>query len=988
MSIVKYPPDGIITPMKINKDFEHIILWMLYNNDHCSWSDFNSDPVNISNATLSKYLTILISNGFIEKEKKGEYKITSEGRQQYADLQVKDALEKTLNYPPETITNKRNYDDWILWMLYNNHHCKWSDFLEDPLNINQSSLSKNLNLLLDKDFVEKDNHEYQITNSGELEYFNMLKKYDLDRQSILDEESKRVEIITDKVTNFFNDYDIDDDGIKYRFLNMVLRLDYSKIESTLSDEVDFDKILLFLAMNHPDQYPKYITTKHFALEYDIKLTTLTFFIEKIVEDNIYPIHFFKLNLNDEYIYYIQTEERLEKMLNVIIEDYIRKFTYLSKLRKSSGVQYQIPDINELLEDITGEMCSNLFHDDLKPALKKFIPEYIEHLAYKFESQKSLINHTDKIKGIAFQNVFEVIQSFDTSETASTMNKSADSEAYYFLHNRIFDTLDIFYLTKINFIRTSQFKKKYFPRNSEFLTNIERKLAKGKLSKVNDLLTENLKNLDDIELLVLKDLFYTCNGELEDSLELTEEIIRKHPDEYIGYLFQSITYFFMGKFNRALEVIESGLNKTYDVALVAQQAQMLINLDHDKALEVIEEALVEYPDNFLLQRTKFLCLLTDKACCVKSIDDPLDIINSLIDSNPKDLELSVMKALLYTVTNKHKEAKNWIKQAVEFNLLKHNPRVDAAAYLILSFSYLARGKFEKALDIVHKVKFHYGNHSLSHIITGLVHGFNIVYNFDTNKVSKELFVEEFEKAISMEPSEKQLSRYYQLYANILNETDGTEEALAEIEKAIELSPGHFDIYATKVYISLANDNMKGEVMALIDELMEKFPQERRGLYQLRGFTYYKMGKDLEVIKTIDEALNLYPDSIGLLNNRSISLSNIGRYDEAIETIEKAVELDPLDANLYDTYGEVLMNSKDYKGAIEKFTQALEANPKGWFAFHTFLKLSKSYIQLGMRDEATTCYAKAKMLTEKVIPGKRKLYVDQLEENFDDFYASQE
>ena len=149
----------------------------------------------------------------------------------------------------------------------------------------------------------------------------------------------------------------------------------------------------------------------------------------------------------------------------------------------------------------------------------------------------------------------------------------------------------------------------------------------------------------------------------------------------------------------------------------------------------------------------------------------------------------------------------------------------------------------------------------------------------------------------------------------------------------------------------------------------------------------MDKDLEVIKTLEEALGLYPDSSGLLNNKSISLSNIGRYNEAFETIEKAIELDPLDANLYDTYGEVLMNSKNYEGAIEKFTQALEANPRGWFAFHTFLKLAKSYKHLGMHEQATTCYAKAKMLTEKVIPGKRKLYIDQLQENFDDFYASQ-
>ncbi|MBA7568840.1 hypothetical protein ES708_10576 [subsurface metagenome] len=987
MSIVKFPPKGIITPMKINKDFEHIILWMLYNNDYCSWSDFKSDPVNISQATLSKYLTILINNGFIEKEKKGKYKITPEGRKKYTDLQVKDALEKTLNYPSETITNKRNYDDWILWTLYNNHHCKWSDFIEEPLKINQSSLSKNINILLENGYIKKNNREYQITNSGELEYFNMLKKYDLDRQSILDEESKRVEVITDKVAEFFNDYDIDDDGIKYRFLNMVLRLDYTKVESTLSDEVDFDKILLYLAINHPDQYPKYIPAKDFALEYDIKLTTLNFFVEKIVEDNIYPIRFFKLNVSDEYTYYIQAEERLEKMLNVIIEDYIRRFTYLSKFQKASGVQSpHIPDINELLEDITGEMSSNLFHDDLKPALKKFIPEYIEHLAYKFESEKSLINQTDKIKGIAFQNVFDVIQSFDTSETASTMFKSTDSEAYYFLHNRIFDTLDIFYLTKINFIRTSQFKKTYFPKNSEFLTKIERKLARGKLSKVNDLLTENLKNLSDIESLLLKDLFYTYNGELEDSLELTEEIINKHPDEYIGYLFQSITYFFMGKLNRALEAIESGLSRTYDVSLTAQKAQILINLDHNKALDFVEEALAEHPDNFLLQRTKFLCILTDKECCVKTIDEPLEFINSLVETNPKDLELSVMKALLYMITNNYKEGKNWIKRVVEFNLLKHNPRVDTAAYLILSYSYLARGKFEKALEIVNKVRFHYANHPLTHIITGLVHGFNIVYNLDSSKANKELFREEFQKAKTMEQSEKKLSRYYQLESYILNETDGFDEAIKAIDKAIELSPEHFDIYSTKAHIYLTYEDKQHEVLEFYDELFEKFPKEDKNILKMKSFSYYASGNITEGVKILEEGLKVYPDSIGMLNNLSIFLSSEGKFEESLDAIEKAIELDPLQANLYDTYGEILMFAKEYKAAIEKFYQALEMNPTGWFSFHTFLKLSKCYKSLGMLEEATTCYDKAKILAEKVIPGKRKVYLDQLEESFEELNNS--
>ena len=997
MSITKYPPNGIVKPMVNKRNYKHIILWMLYNNDQCTWSDFKSDPANITQATLSKYLLSLTEKGLIDKVKKGIYEITPEGRQHYSELQLKDTIEKRLNYPPEVITKTREYNHWILWMLYNNAYCKWSDLLEPPLSINQSSLSKNLNLLLDKDFIEKDNREYRITRDGEAEYFKMLKKYDLDRQSILDEESKRVEVITDKVGKFFDEYKIEDDEIRYRFLNMVLRLDYTKVEATLSDEVDFDKILLYLSINHPDNYPNYITAEDFALEYDIKLTTLHFFAEKIVEDKLYAIKFFKLEVNDKITYFIQAEERLEKMLSVIIEDYIRKFTYLSKFQKKNGAQSTPPDINRLLDDVIKDLCSDLFHEDLKPSLRKFLIEYIEHLAYKFETEKSLINHTDKIKGIAFQNVFEVIQSFETTDTANITSKPVDNESYYFLHNRIFDTLDLLYLSKIDFIRTTEFKKAYFSKNTEFITAVERKFSKNKLSKVNELLTNNITNLNEFELMILKDLTYTYGGDLEESLDLTEKMIEKHPDEYIGYLFQSITYFLMGKFKKALDIIDLGLDKSYDISLICQKSQVLINYDHDKSLEIIEEVIDDHPNDALLLRTKFLSLMTDKLCCEKSGDEPLELLDNLIEAEPANLELSVLKAVFFIVVNKYKEAKNWIKQKIDFNLLKQDPRVDSAAYLVLAFSYLARGKFDKALEIVQKVRFHYPNHALSNIITGLVHGFNIVYNFDASKANRELFREGFQKAREMEQSEKKLSRYYQLESYILNETDGIEEALTTINKAIELSPEHFDIYLTKAHLYLSHKERMlynkdrqylphkertTEVFELYDELTEKFPQEGKSIYQLKSFSYYIMDDILEGIKILEEGLEKYPNAIGMLNNKAIFTATLGRIEEAIEVIEKAIELDPLDANLLDTYGEVLMNSKNYEAAIVKFTQALDMSPNGWFTFHTFLKLSKCYKSLGDLEKATTCYDKAKILTKKVIPGKRKMYLDQLEESIEE------
>ena len=438
---------------------------------------------------------------------------------------------------------------------------------------------------------------------------------------------------------------------------------------------------------------------------------------------------------------------------------------------------------------------------------------------------------------------------------------------------------------------------------------------------------------------------------------------------------------MGKFKKALEVIDLGLDMSYDISLICQKVQVLINFDHHKSLEVIESVIGDHPNNLLLHRTKFLSVITDKIYYFQSNVIPLELIDTLLESDPENLEIAILKAVFFIIRHKYKEAKDWIKQKIEFNLLKHNPRVDVAAYLVLAFSYLARGKFEKALEIVQKVRFHYPNHPLTHIITGLVHGFNIVYNFDESKANKKLFREEFQKAIAMEQSEKKLSRYYQLESYILNETDGIEEALIAINKAIELSPEHFDIYGTKVHLYLTHEDRAEEILELYDELKKLFPQNNESIYRMQSFSYYAIGNVEEGIKILDEGLKMYPNSTGMLNNKAIFLGSLGKSKEAIEYIEKAIKLDPLDANLYDTYGEVFMNSQNYKSAIEKFYQALEMSPNGWFAFHSFLKLSKCYKSLSMLEEATTCYEKAKRLAEKVIPGKRKVFLNHLEESIE-------
>ena len=56
-------------------------------------------------------------------------------------------------YPPDEILNPtdisgKKFEYIILWMLSKNETCQWSNFLSDPLNIQQSTLSNHFVLPL------------------------------------------------------------------------------------------------------------------------------------------------------------------------------------------------------------------------------------------------------------------------------------------------------------------------------------------------------------------------------------------------------------------------------------------------------------------------------------------------------------------------------------------------------------------------------------------------------------------------------------------------------------------------------------------------------------------------------------------------------------------------------------------------------------------------------------------------------------------------
>ena len=570
---INYPPKEVIEPIFGKINFELVILWILNNNEVCTWSNLKE---MIKPSTLSIYLKRLLVANVIEKKEFNQYTITTKGRDRFYELSQATKQKRKLNYPPKAILWKRNYDHWILWMVYNNNFCKWADFLNEPLSINNSSLSKNMNSLIEGSFVKKENKEYRITQLGKIQYSIMLRDYDLDRQSILEEESNRIKEVTKNALKFFKKYRIVEDETRFRFLNNLLRLPHEIIKQSVESEEDFFKILLYLSLNHPSQYPIFISTEKFAKKYGLELVVLEFHVLQIIEKKIYPVKFFKLEGELDEIYYFQANEKFERILNAVVEEHITKFTYLNKLYEENKDKAYSTTLESTIDAIVEEVCGPLFHEGLRYSLKKMLPSYITYLAYKVEREKKLIDTYDKLKGLIWHEVQTysskkyLVQEFTNyDKNIKTVNKALslnpDEFDLYVAKERV-----LFYFNKYDELLTllDEMLEK-FPEEEKdikikeaYILKEKRNIEEG-LEIINKLLE---KYSDDTELLTYKAYWLQYLNRKEDAVEIIQNLIQQDPDNSIyhdtfGEMLMSFQDYESAK-NEFLKAIEISSEEWY------------------------------------------------------------------------------------------------------------------------------------------------------------------------------------------------------------------------------------------------------------------------------------------------------------------------------------------------------------------------------------------------------------------------------------------
>jgi len=815
-------------------NFEWIILYILQNNpnSHITWKTFSD--AGIKKSTLSNKLTLLQSKNYIKKSEKNSYEITPQGRDHFYKLSMDQKVEvRKINCNvPEIIKTQGKHRHIILWMLKNNNFCKWNDFLE--AGINQSTLSKNLNNLMAKEQIKKDSisRQYFITENGKIEYNEMLKIYNLDKQSILEEAKKKIEEITKKVNDFFQKYNITEKNIIYQFVNKILKMDYSELKDSLKDEENFYKILLFLTLNHPEIYPHNISMEEFSEKYDIKYRILDYFLHEIVEDRndkLFPsTKFFTITIDDDSKYFFQEEEKLERMLRVIVEDKIFQSNLLHKLDSSS---YKLSN-NIIFDEIIKELFErNIFFKEFDKPLRKFLPKYIKYLKFKQEreiplQQKISSNLSDKFEEMVWQNEYYkfMVESY---------------EKYI-----IVDSKSLLYNEKIDLLRLKSFKSKYFSQNLENLELIKEQLENREHKKASEIFEQVNHQFNSLEALIINDIINHYLKNYEKSIKLTNEIIEKYPDDYIGYLLQGNTYYETSDLENGLKILEKGLKIKPNHAFLTYQKILILNQREEflDSLNIINRFLENNPNN-----TLFLGAKANALELQEKYEEALDIYDRALGLEETNMDLIVSKGIALRNLKKYNESLECLMNARK---LKLSPRQKSFLFANISISYRELNEYKRSLDFA-------------------------------------------ERAIELDPK---YDNRYLTKALILKKMGRYKDSLDILDKANKINVSNIQYYYEKSKILAKYLKDFQGALKEINEGLEHDPENILLLDNKANYLHL-INNNQEALKIINKVIELNPEDPGSFNNKSLILKYIKKYEEALGTINKSIELDPENPGFY-------------------------------------------------------------------------------------------
>ena len=947
-----YPSQSVIGK---HKNYEFIILWMLLNNEKCVWGDFLDKRINMSQSTLSNLLQKLIDNNYIIKEvgiqkgrKKKIYIITELGKKRYENLLLKKEEQKrSINYPSDKYLALKDEEINIFYILHNNPFCRWKDFQEGPFKINNTVLSRILKQFQRENFIEKVDVEdsrfdvYQITEKGTSEYISRLKSYKLDRQSILDEESKKIQEILSNSRELLKSLEIPNDNVKYRLLNNILTTDFSSIKGVSCSTDDYLKIIYFITLNHPEEYPNYITPENFSKRYGLDLSTLKFFLKEIVDRNQFDIKFFKLKITPDKTYYFQVGEEFEKILRAITTNIIKKLKFLNIEAGDDKIEDNPLNINKLNEEIIKKINIGYFHKSIADSIIKLMPNYLEYLKFLIEKKKEVKTPRDKLKSIAFRGISldeklpeEKLPKLKSSKQELSI-KIPDEEISEEYLQIALDEMD-------NIIRLKPYKIENYYRKVDLLLElrnyenalytIQKALILGKAFKEK----ENLDTTYEYKARILYEL-----DRYEEAANTISKAIEINPNW--NYYYKKADYLRLArKFDEALVVINTSIEKFPDEENSWQLKAMILKSKKQfkESLKAIDQAIKLGPNWWGHYSVKGDVLME-----MGEYTKAITAINKAIDLRKDISSLYIDKANCLISLRKYKETIKALDKAMVLN-----PDDDWDAVMFKKDVYIKMKDFEGALKFVDSLEDDPNNKLLKAEILHDKGEYNKALDI-VNNVIKVLFNDPFA---------------LDLKSKCLNKLGLFQESLDTYMKILEIDP-YWILNTSDVdyLINLfSNLNKSEDFLQLIDELFKDAGEVREKVYlHFAKSEFFKKVKKYEnSLEEINKLIELKPSLSSLYYEKADILRKMKKYKAALQEIKKGIMIDSNNHYIYYTEGKIHFDTNNYEKAIKSFKKGLDISYNYEKKYKYNIRIGDCYFKLGKFDEATSYLKKGKKLAE--------------------------
>ncbi len=179
--------------------------------------------------------------------------------------------------------------------------------------------------------------------------------------------------------------------------------------------------------------------------------------------------------------------------------------------------------------------------------------------------------------------------------------------------------------------------------------------------------------------------------------------------------------------------------------------------------------------------------------------------------------------------------------------------------------------------------------------------------------------------------------YQDRALVYSKLNKTNEAMADIDKAIELEHKNWNFYYTR---------------ATFFEKQEMYNQA------ITDYTTYVTKADKKAsttnntVKGVAASQPATPYYLGYWGRGKCYLYTKKR-SEAIEDFSQSIKYNPADINLYSWRADCYFQEKNYSSAMKDYEVFVEKNPKN---YKQQFALGISYVNVGAKDKATSLYLK--------------------------------